>query len=251
MSSDASETTRNPAVDGVDRAAEAASLSDASAALRSQATALRSALHIALELQAATVREDDFERAAAELRDSQRAVAERMLDCLRTEEELIARALEYLSDQQAMHSELLERMKLLEGRLESLARVIDDLNPSVARHVAEAWETLIAKTPSEARSGISPTAPNARAEPVSSTVSPSGPRGSRWRPRLRAPRCCTVCRCDAHARSKRELLSAGWIIAGDSSICTDCRSAGWALKEAGGLPFRQRAAGTAEPPPLP
>jgi hypothetical protein len=247
MSSDASETTRNPAVDGVNRSPEAASLSDASAALSSQATALRSALHSALELQAVTVRENDFERVAAGLRERQRVVAERMLDCLRTEEQLTERVLECLSGHEATRAELLDRMKLLESRVESLARLVEHPTPDVG----DGRGQPIAEEAAGARSGVSPAEPDARAEPVSSTTSPSRPRRSRWRAWFRAPRCCAVCRCDAHGRSRRELLSAGWMIAGDSSICTDCRSAGWALKQAGGLPFRQRAAGTAVPPPLP
>jgi hypothetical protein len=61
----------------------------------------------------------------------------------------------------------------------------------------------------------------------------------------RGPGACAVCGRQSGARSRRDLVTAGWAIAGRQAICPECAATGWRFGEKGGVPFRRA------PPPWP
>jgi hypothetical protein len=62
----------------------------------------------------------------------------------------------------------------------------------------------------------------------------------------RGPGSCSVCGRRSGARPRRELIAAGWAIAGRQAICPECAGSGWQFGEKGGVPFR-RASSPAPP----
>jgi hypothetical protein len=194
--------------------------------VRSRATALSAAMHEALELRAAATRADDFERAAAGLRERQRAITELVLDCLTGQQEVTERLLECLSGHDATIEELSKRVSALAGRVAALA---GDLEPAADQ--SEAVSPVVAEPAAQAQlpevqgNGAPPAAPKRR--PIARLLG-------------RAARACAVCRRAAPRKSKRELSKAGWKVSGHADVCPDCRAMGWRVGDAGGLPFRQR-----------
>jgi hypothetical protein len=214
---------------------QATSVPDAGAALRAHAAALTSAVREAAEFQQATAREDDVERVAAGLRERQRNVADRMLECLHAQQEMTERMLEWLTGREAITEELLTRLDALESTVATLAERVGEILEHAPDRPLEAPPTDDAETGVETAASLAPP-PTARrrAGGLSATVSALV--------HARAPRACAVCRRAPPAAKRRDLVASGWIIAGDSGICPECRSTGWGLSGNGGLPFRRRPA---------
>ena len=53
---------------------------------------------------------------------------------------------------------------------------------------------------------------------------------------------CAVCKRTEANQSPEEAEADGWILRSDLSLCPQCKSKGWQLPEAGGLPFRRPSA---------
>jgi hypothetical protein len=217
------------------RDAAPASIAQATAEARRQASALSAAVREALELQAAAVRADDFERVAAGLRDRQRAVTELVLECLRGQEAMTERVLECLGGLEAMTEKLSQRLSALESGLatatvpETTPREPDEPSPTADEPSPTAEGNGALAAPGDAMPHVEAKGP-----------APERRRGPVTRLLSRAGSACAVCQCDAPRGSKRELSRAGWAITGHSVVCPGCRAMGWRLGDAGGLPFRQR-----------
>jgi len=223
-----------------------ASIVDAGADLRSETNSLRSAVDEALELQAAAEREENFQRATAGLRERQLAVTGSVLDCLRRQQTMTDRLLVCLTDQQATSERLSQRVDSLERQLASLADRLEGgdrsfqadsaatVSPEMTFH-SPAADGVDALTDGEFPDGDAPAA----APPL------TGARRRGWAKRLFAgslscdERACAVCQCRSPRKTRRELVQSGWTVVGQSGVCPECRSAGWRLGDAGGLPFRQ------------
>jgi hypothetical protein len=203
------------------RDAGPASIAQASAEARRQASALGSAVREALELQAGAARGDDFERVAAGLRDRHRALNELVLDCLRRQEAITEQMLECLGGLEAMTETLSLRLSAVEGAVwPATAQEPEDLSPEAQDNGAH----LEFADESGSHTATQPTS-NGRRGPVARLFSRGG-------------RACAVCQADAPRGSKRELSRSGWEVTGNSYVCPGCRAIGWRLGEAGGLPFR-------------
>jgi hypothetical protein len=131
--------------------------------------------------------------------------------------------LEHLRIQQATLDQLVAALNRIESRLDSTAR-------NGARSLSDT------RPPDPAP----PPAPSQERAP--SPVAPARRRRRRF-PGRRPVRSCAVCKRASSPDRKRELLSAGWIIAGRLAVCPSCRDAGWRVGEDGGLPFRPRTLG--------
>jgi hypothetical protein len=168
--------------------------------------------------------ENHIERVAAGLRDEQRAAADGMLECLRRQQETTEQLIEWLAGWEATSTELVGRMRVLEHTVEALQQRLD----------------LMLAAPPESSSASQRDAPGDETFPAMPT-SGHGRRGAvAGLLRSRGPGACAVCRRAAPARRKRDLVGAGWVIAGAAGICRECRTTGWGLRD-GGLPFRRRA----------
>src|SRR3954447_3872233 len=127
--------------------------------------------------------------------------------------------LEYLRVQQATLDQIVAALNRIESHMDS-----------AARNGGRGLETPPQPTP--------PPAP-AR-EPAPARAVPARPKARRLG-RRRHARSCSVCTRESAAERTPELVSAGWMIAGQVAVCPQCREAGWRTSEDGGLPFRPRA----------
>jgi hypothetical protein len=195
-----------------DRVVASASVADATAAVRRQATVLASAVRRALELHAARTRVAPTELVLA------------VLECLKGQEAMTERVLECLSAQEAATEELSHRVSALERRLATTT--LNGATPPREPRLP---------APESHANGAAPAAD------VADDTAAARPRRGLTRLVSRAVRTCAVCRRGAPHRSRRELAKAGWAIVGRSSVCPECAAVGWRLGDEGGLPFRHRA----------
>jgi hypothetical protein len=195
-----------------DRVIASASVADATAAVRRQATVLASAVRRALELQAARTRAAPTELVLA------------VLECLKGQEAMTERVLECLSAHEAATEELSQRVSALERRLAT----------TTLKGATPPREPRLPVTESHAN-GAAPAAD------LPDAVAAARPRRGLARLLSRGAPACAVCRREPPRRSRRELAKAGWAIVGRSSVCPGCGAVGWRLGDEGGLPFRQRA----------
>jgi hypothetical protein len=179
------------------------------------------------------------------------AVTETVLDCLRGQQTMTDRVLTCLSGEHAISEQLQRRVDALESQVASLADRLQAAGVLAPQDAAAIASLAADATPPEADAP-----PEAAATPPDAAVAaqPDAPRppapspppsGARRRgtvarlPFVGKARSCAVCRLSSPRQTKRELVRAGWTITGHWGVCPGCRSAGWRLDDAAGLPFRQ------------
>ena len=235
-----------PRAGPADRPDGSVSVVDAGAELRRETNSLRSTVQDAVELLAAAEREENFQRATAGRRERQLAVTGLVLDCLRRQQTMTDRLLTCLTEQQGLSERLSQRVDALERQVTSLI----DRPREGGRPVSEGASAMVspettvesvAADPADALNGGEPR--DAEAGTASPPLTGARRRGPIGRllagPLSREGRACAVCQRHSPSKTRRDLVQAGWTVAGQLGVCPGCRSAGWRLGDAGGVPFRQ------------